>query len=64
MRFHFADGYSLGISAAIEGARPDPELQVDKWAEEFNAWQEDQFHYRGPNCENYPDMIERVAPFL
>jgi phosphoserine phosphatase len=37
---------------------------ANKWAEEFNAWQEDQFHYRGPNCENYPDMIERVAPFL
>lgn len=35
MRFNFADGYALGITAAIEGARPDPELRVDEWAEEF-----------------------------
>jgi len=37
---------------------------ADKWPEEFAAWQADQFYYRGPNCENYPDMIERVQPFL
>jgi broad specificity phosphatase PhoE len=35
-----------------------------KWPEEFSAWQENQFHYRGPGCENYPDMIERAGPFL
>lgn len=35
MRFQFVDGYSLGLLAAMDGARPDPELQVDKWAEEF-----------------------------
>lgn len=35
MRFNFADGYALGITAAIEGARPEPELRVDEWAEEF-----------------------------
>lgn len=37
---------------------------ADKWPEEFAAWQADQFNYRGPNCENYPDMIARTRPFL
>ena len=35
-----------------------------RWAAEWAALQADRFHYRGPNCENYPDMIERAAPFL
>jgi len=35
-----------------------------RWAEEWAAYQADPFYYRGPNCENYPDMIERVRPFL
>lgn len=35
-----------------------------KWPEEFAAWQADQFNYRGPGTENYPDMIERAKPFL
>jgi broad specificity phosphatase PhoE len=39
------------------------EVQM-RWAEEWAALQADRFHYRGPNCENYPDMIERAAPFL
>lgn len=29
------DGYALVLRAAIEAARPDPELRVDEWAEEF-----------------------------
>lgn len=36
----------------------------NKWPAEFAAWQADQFNYRGPNCENYPDMIDRASPFL
>ena len=43
------------------------ELYADvqtRWAEEWAAYQADRFHYRGPNCENYPDMIARVRPFL
>ncbi len=36
----------------------------NKWPEEFAAWQEDQFNYRGPDCENFPDMIKRTSPFL
>ena len=36
----------------------------DKWPEEFAAWQADQFYYRGPGTENYPDMIDRARPFL
>lgn len=35
-----------------------------RWAKEWAALQADGFHYRGPNCENYPDMIERAGPFL
>lgn len=36
----------------------------EKWPSEFAAWQSDQFFYRGPGAENYPDMIERSTPFL
>ena len=35
-----------------------------KWPIEFAAWRAAQFYHRGPNCENYPDMIKRVTPFL
>ena len=35
-----------------------------KWPREFAAWQADQFNYRGPGAENYPDMIDRSTPFL
>ena len=36
----------------------------ERWPEEWAALQADRFHYRGPNCENYPDMIARSTPFL
>ena len=39
------------------------DVQV-KWAREWDALEADRFNYRGPNCENYPDMIERARPFL
>ena len=32
---NLADGYQVVLQAAMEGARPDPELRVDEWAEEF-----------------------------
>lgn len=35
-----------------------------KWPKEWQALQEDHFHYRGPNCENMPDMMARAQPFL
>ena len=35
-----------------------------KWAKEWQALRENLFHYRGPNCENFPDMINRATPFL
>ena len=35
-----------------------------KWPEAFAAWRADEFNYRGPGAENYPDMIERARPFL
>jgi len=35
-----------------------------QWAEEWAALEADRFNYRGPACENYPDMIERAQPFV
>ena len=35
-----------------------------RWPEAWAAYQADRYHYRGPNCENYPDMIARIRPFL
>jgi len=35
-----------------------------QWPSEWQAWRADPFHYRGPNCENYLDMIARSRPFL
>lgn len=37
---------------------------AEKWKAEWEAYQQDKFHYRGPNCENYPDMFARSRPFL
>jgi len=36
----------------------------ERWPEEIAALLADPFHYRGPNCENYPDMFERARPFV
>ncbi len=35
-----------------------------QWPDAWRAWRADPFYYRGPNCENYPDMIARATPFL
>jgi len=32
---NLADGYELVVKAAIEAARPDPELRVDEWSEQY-----------------------------
>lgn len=32
---NLADGYDLVVRAAMSGAHPDPELHVDKWAEQY-----------------------------
>ena len=37
---------------------------AEKWPEEWAAFRDDLFHYRGPNCENFPDMFDRARPFL
>ena len=37
---------------------------VERWPTEWQAFQADRFHYRGPGCENFPDMIARTVPFL
>ncbi len=36
----------------------------EKWPNEWASLEADRFNYRGPNCENYPDMVERAAPFV
>lgn len=36
----------------------------ERWADELAALLANPFHYRGPNCENYPDMFERARPFV
>jgi broad specificity phosphatase PhoE len=36
----------------------------ERWPEEWAALLADRFHYRGPNCENYPDMFLRAQPFM
>lgn len=35
-----------------------------RWPQEYADWQAEPFDYRGPNAENYPDMIARAKPFL
>jgi broad specificity phosphatase PhoE len=35
-----------------------------RWPVEWAALHADPFHYRGPKCENYPDMIARATPFV
>ncbi|HUP51254.1 MAG TPA: histidine phosphatase family protein [Longimicrobiales bacterium] len=37
---------------------------IDGWPAQWAARRADLFHYRGPNCENYPDMFDRAAPFV
>ena len=37
---------------------------IERWGEEYAALLADPFHYRGPNCENYPDMFDRARPFV
>ena len=37
---------------------------ANKWPNEWASLEADRFNYRGPNCENYPDMISRSIPFL
>lgn len=37
---------------------------AEQWHDEWAAYQADKFHYRGPGCENYPDMFGRARPFL
>jgi broad specificity phosphatase PhoE len=37
---------------------------ISRWPEAWAARQADLFHYRGANCENYPDMFERARPFV
>ena len=35
-----------------------------RWPSEWAALENDPYYYRGPGCENYPDMIARSKPFV
>jgi len=35
-----------------------------RWPAEWAALEADPYHYRGPGCENYPDMIARSGPVV
>ncbi len=35
-----------------------------RWPKEWAALEADPYHYRGPGCENDPDMIARSQPFV
>lgn len=35
-----------------------------RWPKEWAALEADPYHYRGPGCENYPDMIARSESFI
>jgi broad specificity phosphatase PhoE len=37
---------------------------AEMWPHEWDAFHADLFHYRGPGCENFPDMFERARPFV
>lgn len=36
----------------------------ERWAQDWANWRANPYSFRGPNCENYPDMINRSTPFL
>jgi len=36
----------------------------EKWPDGYSRWETDPFNYRCPGGENYPDMIDRVTPFI
>lgn len=36
----------------------------DKWPSEWQQMEQDRYHFRPPNGENYPDMLERSKPFV
>jgi broad specificity phosphatase PhoE len=35
-----------------------------RWPKQWAALEADPYHYRGPGCENYPDMLARTRPFV
>lgn len=37
---------------------------VNKWPEEWAAWEADRYHYRSPGGENFADLADRARAFL
>ena len=60
---NLADGYELVIRAAIEAARPDPELRIDEWSEEFMVLPKSAAH-PGPFRFERTPYARRIAQVL
>lgn len=60
---NLADGYELVLRAAIEAARPDPELRIDEWAEEFMVLPKSAAHPGKFRFERTP-YARRIAQVL
>lgn len=58
-----ADGYELVMRTAIEAARPDPELRIDEWSEEFMVLPKSAAH-GGPFRFERTPYARRVAQVL
>lgn len=60
---NLADGYDLVVRTALEAARPDPELQIDKWSEEHMVLPKSAAH-PGPYRFERTPYARRVSQVL
>ncbi len=60
---NLADGYELVLRAAIEAARPDPELRIDEWAEKHMVLPKSAAH-PGPFRFERTPYARRIAQVL
>jgi phage terminase large subunit GpA-like protein len=60
---NLADGYELVIRAAIEAARPDPELRIDEWSERYMVLPKSSAH-PGPFRFERTPYARRIAQVL
>ena len=60
---NLADGYELVVRAAIEASRPDPELRIDEWSEQYMELPKSAAHPGKFRFERTP-YARRVAQVL
>jgi phage terminase large subunit GpA-like protein len=60
---NLADGYSAIVKAALDGGRPDPELKVDEWAEQYMVVGKDAAK-PGPYRIAHTPMARRILQVL